>query len=382
MRLLHTSDWHLGRSLHGASLRDAQAAHLAHLAEVVRAERVDAVLVAGDVYDRALPPVEAVEVYTEGIALLQDAGAQVIAISGNHDSAVRLGVNARSAARGGLHLRTDPRGAADPVLLADGHGPVAVYALPYLEPATTAPLLAPAARPTQAAVLGGALAAVAADRARRPGVRTVGLAHAWVAGAQASDSEREIGVGGLAQVPTTLFHGLDYTALGHLHGPQVLVDGLRYSGSPLAFSFGEARHVKGSWLVELGAHGLARVEAVPAPVPRRLARVAGHLDALLTDPAHAPLEACWLDVTLTDPAMPTEAMRRLHARFPHALHLAWEPEGPGRSAVSYATRLAGRTDGEVCRDFVEHVRRSPATEGEVDLLDAALEAGRRAVAAG
>src|SRR5579859_3291769 len=139
MRFLHTSDWHLGRSLHRADLRAAQAGFLDHLVEVTRAGQVDAVLVAGDVYDRAIPPVDSVALYEDALARLRAAGARVILISGNHDSARRLGVNSALIDASGVHLRTRPAAVAEPVLLDDAHGQVAVYGIPYLEPALALP---------------------------------------------------------------------------------------------------------------------------------------------------------------------------------------------------------------------------------------------------
>ncbi|HVT66910.1 MAG TPA: exonuclease subunit SbcD, partial [Trebonia sp.] len=139
MRFLHTSDWHLGRSLHRADLREAQAAFLGHLVETVRSERVDAVLVAGDVYDRAIPPLDAVALYDDALIRLREAGARVILISGNHDSASRLGVNSALIDASGVHLRTRAAGLAEPVMLRDADGDVAVYGVPYLEPALGRP---------------------------------------------------------------------------------------------------------------------------------------------------------------------------------------------------------------------------------------------------
>ena len=272
MRLLHTSDWHLGRSLHRTDLRDAQAAFLDSLVETVRAERVDAVLVSGDVYDRAVPPLDAVAMLEDGLVRLRDAGARVVVTSGNHDSARRLGFGSRLVDGAGVHLRTRVADVAEPVLLEDAHGAVAVYGLPYLEPeAVRADLPAEPGAPDaptpkgHEGVVRRAATCARADLAGRGGMRSVVLAHAWVTGGAASDSERDITVGGVGHVPASAFDGFTYTALGHLHGPQVLRDSLRYSGSPLPYSFSEAAHVKGSWLVEFDARGLARVEHVPAP---------------------------------------------------------------------------------------------------------------------
>ena len=208
MRLLHTSDWHLGRSLHGHDLGAAQAGFVDHLVEVVRAEQVDVVLVAGDVHDRALPPVSALQLFDEALGRLRDAGAAVVAISGNHDAPARLGDKA-ALLDPRIALRCDPRRVGEPVLLPDAHGDVAFYGIPYLEPAAVRRLLPgvdaedyedPQVAGAHARVLTRALRAVAADRSARGG-RSVVLAHAWVSGGQASDSERDIAVGGIGHVP-------------------------------------------------------------------------------------------------------------------------------------------------------------------------------------
>lgn len=390
MRLLHTSDWHLGRTLHRADLRDAQSAFLDGLVDTVRSERVDAVLVAGDVYDRAVPPVDAVALYDDALVRLRAAGARVVVTSGNHDSAARLGVGARLVDAAGVHVRTRPQSVGEPVLLADDHGEVAVYGLPYLEPEAVRTVLPPDPRggagpPTgHAGVLGRALACVRSDLATRR-ARSVVLAHAWVAGGAGSESERDISVGGVAAVPPSLFDGVTYTALGHLHGAQVLRAGLRYSGSPLAYSFSEAAHVKGSWLVELDARGLARVEQVPSPAPRPLSVLQGRLAALLTSADHSGCEGHWISVVLTDPVRPDDAMHRLRARFPHVLVLDWQPEGAVADERTYAARLAGRSDLDVAAEFVRHVRAGGSTSeaGAADgrersLLSEAFEAGRLA----
>ena len=382
MRLLHTSDWHLGRSLHRAGLRDAQAAFLDHLVETVRDERVDVVAVAGDVYDRAIPPVEAVDLFESALVRLREVGARVVAISGNHDSARRLGFGSPLVDAAGVHLRTRAARCADPVVVDDADGKVAIYGVPYLEPEAVRGELPPdPAGGTDeprghTGVLGRGLACVRADLAARGG-RSVVLAHAWVTGGEVSESERDISVGGVGCVPASLFDGFTYTALGHLHGPQTLAAGLRYSGSPLAYSFSEAGHTKGSWLVELDATGLARVEHVPAPVPRPLSALRGPLDELLTSRAHDAVADHFLSVTLTDPARPDEAMTRLRSRFPHVLVLTWEPVEGAADERSYGARVRGRSDLEVAEAFVEHVRRTPATAGERQLLEEAFEAGRR-----
>ncbi|MFF1960581.1 exonuclease SbcCD subunit D [Streptomyces sp. NPDC058220] len=357
MRILHTSDWHLGRSFHRVSLLDAQAAFLDHLVATVRDRDVDVVLVAGDVYDRAVPPLTAVELFDRALHRLADAGVPTVMISGNHDSARRLGVGAGLIERAGIHLRTDPAGCATPVLLSDTRGDVAFYGLPYLEPALVKDEFK-ASKAGHEAVLGAAMERVRADLAgRAPGTRSVVLAHAFVAGGDPSDSERDITVGGVAAVPAGIFAGVDYVALGHLHGSQALTERVRYAGSPLAYSFSETTHRKTMWLVELGPDGEIEAERIDCPVPRALARIRGRLDALLDDPALARHEESWVEATLTDPVRPAEPMARLAERFPYTLSLVFDPERAGDDPIaSYAQRLAGRTDQQIAEDFVAHVR--------------------------
>jgi exonuclease SbcD len=415
MRLLHTSDWHLGRSFHGVDMLSAQERALDGLIEVVRAEQVAAVIVAGDLYDRALPPVDAVELWGDTLDRLCDAGAQVIVISGNHDSARRLGGGgARQLARAGVHIRTDVQRIAEPVVLEDETGEVAIYPVPYLEPDVVRPFLAPAVatRPRRAPVSGtptlfddadASIAPVTAAGSPVSGLRThaqvlaaavgrcrddlatrasrgVVVAHAFVSGGQECDSERELTVGGAARVPLGAFDGFDYVALGHLHGRQTLGNGaVRYAGSPLAYSFSEERHLKGAWLLDITSTGLSAVEPVDTPVPRRLARLRGTLHELLGSSTYDDVEDCFLSVTLLDAACPVGAMARLQQRFPHCVELSWQPAG-GIVATegSYAERLAQPDDLAVLTEFVRHVRNTEVTDAERLELQAALEAGRLA----
>ncbi|MFE6689765.1 exonuclease SbcCD subunit D [Streptomyces sp. NPDC057743] len=388
MRFLHTSDWHLGRSFHRVNLLAAQRAFLDHLVETVRTRDVDAVLVAGDVYDRAVPPLAAVELFDDALHRLAALGVPTVMISGNHDSARRLGVGSGLMRRAGIHLHTDPEECGTPVLLADAHGPVACYGLPYLEPAMVRDALG-APRADHAAVLGAAMDRVRADLAGRPaGTRSVVLAHAFVTGGTASDSERDITVGGVASVPAAVFEGVDYVALGHLHGCQTLTERIRYSGSPLAYSFSEATHRKSSWLIDLDADGTVHAERVDCPVPRPLARLRGPLQHLLDDPELTRHEGSWVEATLTDPARPAEPMAKLAKRFPHTLSLVFDPDAsPERPAASYAQRLRGRSDQEIAEDFVAHVRAGRGADDderaelrsaidEVRTADAAAEVAR------
>lgn len=375
MRILHTSDWHLGRSFHREGMLTHQATYLDHLLEVVEAERVDLVVVAGDVYDRALPQVDAVRLADDTLARLAASRARVVISSGNHDSARRLGFSSRLIDSAGVHLRTDPAGVGTPVVLGDEHGEVVVHALPYLDPDAVREPWGLGAR-SHAAALGEAMRRVRTDLAARPGARSIVMAHAFVGGSgdavQASDSERDISVGGVSLVPTSLFEGVDYTALGHLHGRHVLTETVRYSGSPLAYSFSEADHRKGSWLVDLGPDGVRSTEFVEAPVPRPLARLRGTLEELLGDPSLERHEGSWVQASLTDADRPVQAMDRLRRRFPHTMVLTFEGRVPGLGALP-ARPSAGRSDHDVVAEFVRTVRGTGPNDDEAALLREAVD---------
>jgi exonuclease SbcD len=220
-----------------------------------------------------------------------------------------------------------------------------------------------------------AMRAVRADLARHPGARSVVVAHAWVTGGAASDSERDISVGGVGNVPAGLFDGITYTALGHLHRPQAITPAVRYSGSPLAFSFSEAQDRKASLLVELDRDGLAGVRGVPVPADRRLTVLRGTLAELLTAPAYARHERDLVAAVLTDPVRPVDAMATLRRRFPFALRLAHEPPAGTADERTFGERTRGRSDLEIATAFVAHVRGTPSQREQV-LLAEALEAAR------
>ncbi|MBV7704953.1 exonuclease SbcCD subunit D [Nocardia nova] len=375
MRMLHTSDWHIGRTFHGVDLLADQARALEAVAELVTAQQVDVVVVPGDVYDRSIPSADAIAVCNKGFEAIRAAGATIVATSGNHDSPTRLGALGSFAAAGGLHLRTSVAEVDRPVMLADEHGPIACYGIPYLEPEITrAELDVPQAR-SHAEILDAALARIRADRQRRGDPRTVVLAHAFVVGAEATGSERSIAVGGVETVPLSAFEGIDYVALGHLHSPQTLSESVRYSGSPLPYSFAERSHRKAVWIVDLDADGLASVQRHELPVVRGLRQLTGVLDELLSAAEYADAEDDYVSAVLTDHARPVDALRRLRGRFPHAVHVEWtRPEA--NSQMRYRERVHGRRDSEIAHSFLSDVRGEP-TAGEMALIEQALSAARR-----
>ncbi|MET4143391.1 exonuclease SbcD [Arthrobacter sp. UYCo732] len=392
---MHTSDWHLGRSFHGVGMLDAQRSFIDQLVSAVSSHAVDVVLIAGDVYDRALPGVDVVRLLDEALVRLTAAGATVVLTSGNHDSAVRLGFASRLLERGGVHLRTRLADLDHPLVLplesgtkaggqpggpgaSDEPGAVlAIYGIPWLEPRLVAePLGAEPA--SHFAVTRAATGRIRADLERRSAkgtVHSVVLAHTFASGGISSDSERDLSIGGVGAVPLDLFDGFSYTALGHLHGRQTLSPQVRYSGSPLAYSFSEAKHTKGSWLIDVGPDGVTGVSGLAWEAPRKLAVLRGGISELLESGEHAWAEDAYCQVTLTDAQRPQQAMERLRVRFPDTLVLGFDPQGgTAKASTSYSTRLAeAQDDVSVCCGFLDHVRGRDADDAERLAIAGALE---------
>jgi exonuclease SbcD len=401
MRILHTSDWHIGRSFHGHATLDALRGVLDALVAQVRENRVDLVIVAGDVFDSATPAAGAYTLLSETLCGLADAGATVVVTSGNHDSAARLGFQS-ALLRDGVHVVTDPATIGTPITVHDEHGPVHVYGIPYLEP-----VLLRSAWPgvrTQADVLARAMELIRTDAAARGG-RSIAVAHCFAAGVEPTPHlERDIQQGGLDVVPLSTFDGVDYVALGHIHGRQRLSPRVRYAGAPLHYSFDEGHKPRGSWLVELGANGLVAeaqghegavrdaggsraegsaedsgegtAEWLPLPVPRRLVTLTATIDELLTDERFAGHAGDWLRAEYTDPLPQRDPMRRLLARFPHCAEVRHAPTASRPDdARTYAQRVrTARNEAELVDAFLAHVREgegASAREAEIvgELLD-------------
>ncbi len=376
MRILHTSDWHIGRSFHGHSTLDALADVLGALVDQVRANDIDVVIVAGDVFDSAAPSAACYPLLTRTLAALADAGARVIVTSGNHDSAARLGFQS-ALLRDEITVLTDPLAVGSPVTIDDTHGPVHFYGIPYLEPAIVRHLWEGVELRSQAQTIGHAMGLVRDDLAVRGG-RSVAIAHCFAAGVEATPGvEREIRQGGLDNVPLPVFDGPDYVALGHIHGRQQLSDRVRYAGAPVHYSFGEAGKPRGSWLVDLDATGLASVEWLDLPVPRPLVTLRASFDDLLDDPAYDAYADHWVRAEYTDSTPQTDPMRRLQVRFPWCATVAHAPAAARRDdGLGYARRVrAARDESEIIDAFLTHVREGEgASDAERELIREVLDA--------
>ena len=338
MRFLHSADWHLGRVYHGVSLLEDQAHVLQQFVRVAADTRPDAILLAGDLYDRSVPPAEAVRLLDLVLSeLILELKIPVVMIAGNHDGPDRLAFGSGLLQRAGLTVRGPVEMEAAPLVLRDAHGEVAIYALPYAEPALVRSASGDDTIADHHAALAAQTAAVRA--AHVPGRRSVVVAHAFVQGGAESESERPLSVGGTGAVGAEVFAGFDYVALGHLHRPQAMAGGrIQYAGSLLKYSFAEADHAKSVNLVELDAEGCCSVERI-ALVPRRDLRILeGELAALVAAAATDPARDDYVLARLTDHGALLDAMGKLRSAYPNALAIerpTLTGDGPGRATADH-----------------------------------------------
>ena len=321
MRLLHTADWHIGRTLRGHSLLEDQVHFLEQVfLPMVTETRPDVVLIAGDIYDRAVPPSEAVALLNSVLTrLVREHRTPVVVIPGNHDDAKRLSFGARLLEAAGVHIGDGMLGHR--WQMQDEHGPVSIVAASYFEPVALAQALGDG-QVVPDFDAGMALLAPRLHELCPPGERRVLVAHAFVAGGAVSDSERDLAVGGSGQIGVGRFEGFDYVALGHLHRPQSFTGGrVRYSGSPLAYSASEAGYQKSVSLVEMGPGGEVAVHELPIVPLRPLRVVRGEFAAVMEGTSED-----YLQFQLTDAEPVYEAQRKLAQRYSRIVGMEWVNE--------------------------------------------------------
>ena len=389
MRLIHTSDWHLGKRLCDVSLLEDQAHALDQLFLLLKDERPDALVIAGDIYDRGVPPEEAVALFSRFLSRVsRDLTTTVVAISGNHDSPERLGFGAEILERGRVHLRKSLARRADPVLIETRKTRTAIYCLPYADPDSVRCALSHPGDEsirTHDAAVRAALVDVRAHHALLRPTHSVLVAHLFARGGMESeDSERPLIVGGAAHVAADALDGFGYVALGHLHAPQRVGgrDDVRYSGSLLKYSFGESNQKKGVHLVEF-LMGRATVRTIELSARRDLARIEGSFDALLEDERYTHAEASYVEATYTDSTYLIDVAARLRRRFPHLLlalpaRIMREPTHDSIAALDLQ-----RDTRDLLAGFWQHVTGEPTLDpAHFEVFESALDAVSRSEAAG
>lgn len=385
LRVIHTSDWHLGRKLHGESLTAAHEKFLDwFIADLIPDQKPDLIVVSGDIYDRGIPPTEVIEMFEDSLARIQSLGSPILITSGNHDSSVRLGSNTRWLDRFGLHFRTRISELNKPVVIEGDDFNLLAYGIPYIEPdSDTGPgenqLDVPAEHTD---VLSEAVKriklSVASQKGGKP-FRTLVASHAFVTGGVAVDSERPLKIGGADNADAALFSGIDYVAMGHLHGAQYLGEmkkaTIRYSGSPIPFSFSEREHEKQVLIVNIDKDGASHsaVQSIPTPQIRKMRYVEDSLENVLRMAESDPNKDDWMHINLKDETVTPGVYDALKARYPHLLK--WEYNRDGRSTI-YVPNQEGmklNSPTEITKRFYERVTEQKPSKEIVALIEDCCE---------
>ncbi len=372
MRILHTSDWHLGRQFHNQSLLQDQRYALQQICEIVVQQRVDVVIVAGDIYDRSVPPAAAVELLNETIdRICHDLQVPMIVIAGNHDSPERLGFGARQLATAGLYVVGTLWKSPQKIILQDQQGEqVAFYPIPYADPATVRNLHGVEVA-THEDALRHLIDLILAEQ--DPAIPAVAIAHCYLSGGESSESERPLAIGGIEYVSPQLFDQFSYAALGHLHGPQFRgSEKIRYSGSPLKYSFSEEQQNKSVTLIDLSTQHDISIEKIPVNPIRNMRTLNGSLEELLRAGSSDPQREDYLRIQLTDTHAILDVMSKLREVFPNVLHL----ERPG--LIAHRSLKIDReklTKGELSmfRDFYQQITNEELSNEQEKIISQEIE---------
>jgi len=382
VRFMHTSDWHLGRLFHNERLTDDQRFTLEALVRLAGESNLDALVISGDIFDRAVPPPEAVALLSDILGKLTlELQIPVVVIAGNHDSPVRLGYMSDLVGRMGLHV-VGPVGALPtgvPITAKDGTT-TTFWLLAYTDPETARCELGNSDIHSHEAAIAAQIALI---RARMdPKHNNVIVGHAFVTGSEESESERPLTVGGSGEVSSAVFDGFDYVALGHLHRPQQITPTVRYSGSLLKYSFSESEHAKSVTLVELKKSTGPTVTTVALPIRRDLVRLSGTFEELTTDPDRLRHADAYVEISLAEADSVLDPMERLRAYYPHVLNLRRELDYVGDFEGPAASAKTMQPD-ELFSAFFEDVTGNKLTAAQHEVVAdvlSQLERGDREVA--
>lgn len=379
MKFVHLADLHIGKRVNEFSMIDDQRYILRQITGIVRDEKPDAVLIAGDVYDKPLPPAEAVSLFDDFISDLAQTGTEVMVISGNHDSAERLSFGSRIMDKSGIHFTGGYDGKTHTVTLEDEHGSVCFYMLPFIKPVHVRAAFPDDEEAQEITTFTDALGFAVKKMDADLKVRNVLIAHQFVAGSVTCDSE-EISIGGLDNVPADVFKDFDYTAFGHLHGPQSCGDErIRYSGSPLKYSFSEKDHIKSVTIVELGGKtdgvcelDIKTTELVPL---RDLREIRGTFTELTDkDYSKATNTDDYLRVVLTDEEDVIGALQSLRAVYPNIMRLDYDNERTRSTAfIPDSGDNDLRSPMDIFDSFYQAQNGKPMDKDQRDLITGLIE---------
>lgn len=359
MKLIHLSDLHLGKRVNNFPMLEDQAYILDRILEIIDGEQPDAVLIAGDVYDKTVPSAEAVALLDDFLVKLADRSLPVLLISGNHDSPERLSFGGRLMETRGVYIAPAYCGGVTPVTLEDARGPVDFWLLPFLKPVHLRRFFPEDGVESYTDALACAIRHMPIDPARR----SVLVTHQFVTGAERCESE-ELSVGGADNVDASVFAPFDYVALGHLHSPQN-VDGarVRYCGTPLKYSFSEVRHQKSVTVVELGDKGTLDVRTVPLTPKRDMVELRGSFDQVTSPEFYGQVDRdAYVRMILTDENNIYHAVGRLRSIYPNLMRLDYDNLRTQNGVAELEEAQIKRDPLELFEEFYQQQNYQPMTE--------------------
>ena len=372
MRFAHISDLHLGKRLHEVSFLEDQSHVLNEICEILRDEKPDAVLIAGDIYDKSMPSAEAVRLFDDFLSELSADGQKVFVISGNHDSAARVAYGGRIMAKSGVYLSApEYRGEVFSVPLEDNAGPVDIYLLPFIKPIH----VSLAFKEEKIESYTDAMRVAVERMGVNPKRRSVLVAHQFVTGAVRSDSE-EVSVGGLDNVDASVFEPFSYVALGHIHRPQNIGSPrIRYSGTPLKYSFSEAKDEKSITISELDAKGAVSVRTIPLKPDHDLREIKGTYDELMKKENYAGTATDdFLHIILTNEDDVPDAMRKLKTVYPNILRIDYDnARTKSGGAVEVVPEAETKTPMELVSEFYTMQNGQPMNEAQSEYIQRLAE---------
>ena len=375
MRILHTSDWHIGRQLHGQLLLEDQEYVLNQLIAYIESEKVDVVVIAGDVYDRAVPPAPAVTLLDDTLNRIYELDVPVIMISGNHDSGQRLGFGSRQMNRAGLHIISDLNQVSKPVVISKNGESVEFYGIPYCDPDQVRDQFDTDVRSYDDAHKFLIKQIVEQKSEAMPSVL---ISHCFVDGCEESESERPLSVGGADRVSWEPMKGFDYAALGHLHRPQYKgEEHIRYSGSILKYSFSEQHQKKGVTLVDIKKTGLEEFTHLPLSASRDVRVIEGELHAIIEQGQVDPGSDDYILVRLTDTHAILDPMGKAREVYPNTLHLE-KAESFNTEVQSPGRELLKQSEFDMFCDFFKQMSEHELSDEQVEVIKKEIDALNKA----
>lgn len=367
MKLMHLSDLHLGKRLNEFSLLEDQAYILHQILQIAAEQRPDAILIAGDLYDKPVPPAEAVALLDDFLARLAKEKLNVFIISGNHDSPERIAFGSRLVASSGVYLSPVYSGVVAPVTLTDEHGPVDVFLLPFIKPAHVRRFYPD----EEIATYTDALRCAIDHMPLNPAHRSVLVTHQFVTGAARCESE-EVSVGGSDNVDAAVFADFDYVALGHIHGPQnVGSPRIRYCGTPLKYSFSECSHHKSVTMVELGEKGQLSIDCIPLTPLRDMLELKGKYLQLTQRDYYAGLDQnAYMHITLTDENDIPDAAAKLRVIYPNLMKLSYDNHRTrSQTDFTHSAAVEQRIPLSLFSEFFQHQNGQPLSAEQAAYME-------------